>query len=192
MRAVSALYSFGDQVDDVDHVLLATFVFLCSPARGRNRRGFRPHHRIGTAVVRLADAAISHRGDDDVTPLFGELHQVVTGAIGTIHGVSRAKRDEHRELRGGRPPRRNEQAIRNRLAGAGEIVDSVLLALVLIERTVGSWFGRRRGLWRRRLRRRGRRGLRASYDGGVRAEQDRRRDHTKRQRCSHGSPRCWG
>ena len=132
-----------DEIHHIQHVLFGALIFLLGPAGGRRRRG-RPRDLISTAVIRLAQAAIAHRRDDDVAVLRGDSHEVVVRAVRSVNGIAGAQRHEHRQLRRSRPARRHVETIRNRLTGAGKVVDPVLLAGGVVERGCGIGLRRRR------------------------------------------------
>ena len=131
-RGIDAVL-LADEIDDVHHVLLGSLVLLRRPPVSRHR-GVRPRDAIRAAVVRLTQRSISHRRDDEIAALLRLGDQAVGLAIRIVHAGAGTQRHEQREFRAGLPARRYEQAVGNRLAGSGKVVDTILLAGVLIQR----------------------------------------------------------
>ena len=143
----------GDEVDDVQHVLLGALVLDRRPAVGRCG-GVGARDAIRAAVVRLPQRPVAHGRHHQVAAPLGVDHQIVVAAIGVVHARAGAQRDQQRQPGARRPSRRHEQTIGNRLAGAGEVVHAVLLADVAVERRprIGMQRRRRGRCLRRALR----------------------------------------
>ena len=120
---VSTLYSSVTRSMTLSTSCSARSFSTARPAVGRCRR-VRTRDAVRAAVVGLPQRPVAHRRHHQVAAALGVGHQIVLAAVGVVHAGPGAQRDQQRQLRARRPPRRHEQAIGDRLAGAGEVVDA--------------------------------------------------------------------